>query len=107
MTKNYEDEVERIDVETVEVPVTEIEVVEKKSLWTKAKEKATEIGDMSLRDAGKKVLKVGGIVLAVGAAAIGASKVFGNSDDDECYDAEVVEITDDEGNVSEVVIEEI
>lgn len=40
----------------------EVSVVEKESLWSKTKRKASEIGDLRLKDVGKGVLKVGAVI---------------------------------------------
>lgn len=78
----------------------EMEIVEKKSFLAKAKDKVSAIGDMTLRDAGKKVLKVGGAVAGAAVIAFGAVKVFGNKDD---IDYDVTVITDEDGNEIEVI----
>ena len=60
---------------------------------------------MTLRDVGKGALKVGAAVGGVAAIVFGVTKLLGK--DDEIDESELlVDITDDEGNTSEVVIEE-
>ena len=82
-----------------------MELTEKKSILAKAKEKISAIGDMTLRDVGKGALKVGAAVGGVAAIVFGVTKLLGK--DDEIDESELlVDITDDEGNTSEVVIEE-
>ena len=105
MAKNYDDELESYDQEELFTEVTEMEVTEKKSILAKAKEKISAIGDMTLRDVGKGALKVGAAVGGVAAIVFGVTKLLGK--DDEIDESELlVDITDDEGNTSEVVIEE-
>ena len=105
MAKNYDDELESYDQEEF-LEDTEMEVTEKKSILTKAKEKISAIGDMTLRDVGKGALKVGAAVGGVAAVVFGVTKLLGK--DDEIPEPEdlFVDITDDEGNTSEIVIEE-
>ena len=105
MAKNYDDELESYDQEEF-LEDTEMEVTEKKSILTKAKEKISAIGDMTLRDVGKGALKIGAAVGGVAAVVFGVTKLLGK--DDEIPEPEdlFVDITDDEGNTSEVVIEE-
>lgn len=105
MAKNYDDELESYDQEELFTEDTEMEVTEKKSILAKAKEKISAIGDMTLRDVGKGALKVGAAVGGVAAIVFGVTKLLGK--DDEIDESELlVDITDDEGNTSEVVIEE-
>lgn len=105
MAKNYDDELEGYDQEEF-LEDTEMEVTEKKSILVKAKEKISAIGDMTLRDVGKGALKFGAAVGGVAAVVFGVTKLLGK--DDEIPEPEdlFVDITDDEGNTSEVVIEE-
>ena len=104
MAKNYDDELESYDQEEL-LEDTEMEVTEKKSILAKAKEKISAIGDMTLRDVGKGALKVGAAVGGVAAVVFGVTKLLGK--DDEVDESELfVDITDDEGNTSEVVIED-
>ena len=105
MAKNYDDELESYDQEELITEDTEMEVTEKKSILAKAKEKISAIGDMTLRDVGKGALKVGAAIGGVAAVVFGVTKLLGK--DDEIDESELlVDITDDEGNTSEVVIEE-
>ena len=105
MAKNYDDELESYDQEELFMEDTEMEVTEKKSILAKAKEKISAIGDITLRDVGKGALKVGAAVGGVAAIVFGVTKLLGK--DDEIDESELlVDITDDEGNTSEVVIEE-
>lgn len=106
MAKNYDDELESYDQEEF-LEDTEMEVTEKKSILAKAKEKISAIGDMTLRDVGKGALKVGAAVGGVAAVVFGVTKLLGK--DDEIPEPEdlFVDITDDEGNTSEVVIKDI
>ena len=105
MAKNYDDELESYDQEEF-MEDTEMEVTEKKSILAKAKEKISAIGDMTLRDVGKGALKVGAAVGGIAAVVFGVTKLLGK--DDEIPEPEdlFVDITDDEGNTSEVVIED-
>ena len=105
MAKNYDDELESYDQEELITEDTEIEVTEKKSILAKAKEKISAIGDMTLRDVGKGALKVGAAVGGIAEVVFGVTKLLGK--DDEIDESELfVDVTDDEGNTSEVVIEE-
>ena len=105
MAKNYDDELESYDQEELITEDTEMEVTEKKSILAKTKEKISAIGDMTLRDVGKGALKVGAAIGGVAAVVFGVTKLLGK--DDEVDESELfVDVTDDEGNTSEVVIEE-
>lgn len=107
MAKNYDDELESYDQEELITEDTEMEVTEKKSILAKAKEKISAIGDMTLRDVGKGALKVGAAIGGVAAVVFGVTKLLGKDDEiTEPEDLFFVDITDDEGNTSEVVIEE-
>lgn len=82
MNKNYEEELKCNDFEEIEDNTTEINVVEKESLWTKTKKKISAIGDLTVRDVIKGGLKVGA---TIGGAAIivgGTIKLLGNKEDD-------------------------
>lgn len=105
MAKNYDDELESYDQEEF-LDDTEIEVTEKKSILAKAKEKISAIGDMTLRDVGKGALKVGAAVGGVAAVVFGVTKLLGKDDEIPEPEELFVDITDDEGNTSEVVIED-
>lgn len=105
MAKNYDDELESYDQEEF-LEDTEMEVTEKKSILAKAKEKISAIGDMTLRDVGKGALKVGAAVGGVAAVVFGVTKLLDKNDEIPEPEDLFVDITDDEGNTSEVVIEE-
>ena len=106
MAKNYDDELESYDQEELITEDTEMEVTEKKSILAKAKEKISAIGDMTLRDVGKGAIKVGAAIGGVAAVVFGVTKLLGKDDEIDDPEELFVDITDDEGNTSEVVIEE-
>ena len=87
MAKNYDDELESYDQEELITEDTEMEVTEKKSILAKAKEKISAIG-------------------GVAAVVFGVTKLLGKDDEIDDPEELFVDITDDEGNTSEVVIEE-
>lgn len=104
-------EVEDAEFENVEVTKMEVEknidptLLEKKSFGTKVKEKVEKIGNITLKDAGKGLLKVGGIIIGSALLIDGARRVLGNNtvEEDDSEPSATITFTDEEGNEVEVV----